>query len=484
MLLKNIGTGVLVVGMTIANWLGVVPSDYFTPVTQEVETRVVHEYIQQPAQQQILGGTFQTPEVKALFTTSLASKITSSATSMTLVSATDKDGTSLASSTYGFIIDEGTSVEEFVLADCTGTTCTNMTRGISVSTATTSVAALQFEHRRGASVKITTAPSVVFLMNVVKGRQNIENTLRYSTHPTFNNSTDIIDRQYADTLSFGAVPAASETASGFVELATGLETASSTSSGSLARLSIPASLATSTYNSATAGLKVVVTQNNGKIDTNFLDGVVLGSTNNTFTGTNAFSTSTNATTTIGAFPAWHIGKQTKTFTANGTFTVPSGITKVYVRMVGGGGGGGGGDTVIKGGGGGAGGYGEMMVDVSATTSVGITIGGGGAGASVGTGATGGTTYFSTFFNCTGGTGGAENIGSGGVGGTCNSDFLNIPGGKGLGGFGNSTSFAAVTAGGGGASAFGGEGAYGGGGGGAYGTGAGDNGTAGIVVITW
>ena len=64
-----------------------------------------------------LGASFQTPEVRALFETTLASAISSSATSFTLTSATDIDGTALASSTYAFIIDEGTSVEEFVLAD-------------------------------------------------------------------------------------------------------------------------------------------------------------------------------------------------------------------------------------------------------------------------------------------------------------------------------------------------------------------------------
>ncbi len=142
--------------------------------------------------QPILGGTFSTPEVRALFTTSLASKITSSATSMTLVSATDKDGNTLASSTYGFIIDEGTSVEEFVLADCTGTACTNLKRGISVATATTTVSALQFEHRRGASVKITTAPSLIFLMNVAKGKQNLENRLTYNTSLSIATSSNVL----------------------------------------------------------------------------------------------------------------------------------------------------------------------------------------------------------------------------------------------------------------------------------------------------
>jgi len=258
-LIKNIATGVLVTGMTIASWLGVVPSDYFVPEIREIETKVVHEYLPASTPEPTnLGGTFLTPEAKALFTTSLASKITSSATSMTLVSATDKDGTTLASSTYGFVIDEGTSVEEFVLADCTGTTCTNMTRGISVSTATTSVAALKFEHRRGASVKITTAPSLVFVMNVLKGRQNMENVLAYSSSVATTTIDDspqnLVNYDLLTYTAFSAAGAVDATASqkGLVELSTGLETASSTAAGSSGNLAIPASLATSTYNSATA----------------------------------------------------------------------------------------------------------------------------------------------------------------------------------------------------------------------------------------
>lgn len=139
-----------------------------------------------------VAGTFQTPDVRALFETSLASRITSTATSFTLTSATDKDGNSIASSTYGFIIDEGTSVEEFVLADCTGTTCTNATRGLSARTGTTTVAALEFAHNRGASVKITDAPSLIFAINVFKGRQNIENPLVYNSSVSISSTTDTL----------------------------------------------------------------------------------------------------------------------------------------------------------------------------------------------------------------------------------------------------------------------------------------------------
>lgn len=99
-----------------------------------------------------------TPKVIAFFETTLASAITSSATSFTLTSAEDKEGVSLAADTYGFVIDEGSSNEEIVIATCTGTACTSAKRGVSVSDGDTEVAALKKAHRRGASIKITDAP--------------------------------------------------------------------------------------------------------------------------------------------------------------------------------------------------------------------------------------------------------------------------------------------------------------------------------------
>jgi len=102
-----------------------------------------------------LGASEAIPTTIAFFETTLQDAISSTATSFTLTSATDKDGTVLASSTYAFVIDEGSSNEEIVIADCTATACTNAVRGVSVRTGNTSVAALKKAHRRGASVKIT-----------------------------------------------------------------------------------------------------------------------------------------------------------------------------------------------------------------------------------------------------------------------------------------------------------------------------------------
>lgn len=387
---STIKSGIIAAGIAVASLLG-----YVT------------------AQAPTLGSTYVTPDVRAVFSTTLASRISSTDTSMTLTSATDRDGNVLASSTYGFIIDEGTAVEEFVLADCTGTICTNMTRGLSVYTGTSTVPSLRFEHRRGASVKITDAPSLLFAINVLKGRQNIENPLRYDNIATTTlalNENNLASVAYANSLSFGAVAQASETAAGFSELATGIQAASSTSSGETgARLVIPASLATSTYNSATAPLKVVMTQNNGKIDNNFI-----------------------ATSTLFGFPISQIASSTvKTYTAtttahvaNYTYLKPSNLKYIIVKVQGPGGNGGGRNR--SSGGGGGGGYGEKIIPASAlSTSTPIVVGVGGISTA---------SSFGSFVTANAGSVGADGPhGAGGGGGSSSGGDINISGQNGQAG---------------------------------------------------
>jgi uncharacterized protein (DUF779 family) len=120
------------------------------------------------------------------------------------------------------------------------------------------------------------------------------------------------------------------------------------------------------------------------------------------------------------------GKQK--FTSNGTFTVPAGVTTVWVSGSGAGGGGGGGWSGYPAGGGG-GGAAVLAQPISVTPGQGITvtIGGGGPGSVGGTGTTGGTTSFGSLLSLAGGYGGAGRAGGTGAGGA--------PGGPG-GGYGS------------------------------------------------
>jgi hypothetical protein len=110
----------------------------------------------------------------------------------------------------------------------------------------------------------------------------------------------------------------------------------------------------------------------------------------------------NGTTWTSAAPAsQYAGPNFQAFTSSGTFTVPTGITRLTVYVWGGGGGGG----YITGADGGFG-IGQLT-GLTPGASITVTVGGGGAGGRLGiAGSTGGTSSFSTFVSCTGGGGGS------------------------------------------------------------------------------
>lgn len=441
---------------------------------------------QTQVEEPILGASQAIPTTIAFFETTLASAISSSATTFTLTSATDKDGTTLASSTYAFVIDEGSSNEEIVIADCTATACTNASRGVSVRTGNTEVTALKKAHRRGASVKITDAPILPLLTRISRGEEGLPSASYYNSTvstSSFSNDQQLVSKGYVDYLAFNGagVIDALETTKGVVELATTLEQASSTLSGSSGPLVLQAKNATSTYNSATAGLKVVVTQNNGKIDNNFI------ATSTLFAGGITLAT----TTTIGDLPVFHVGgRQVFTSTGTSTFSVPTGITKLRVQVVGGGNSGGscsaGASRSAAGGGGG--GYALEDIDVTGTSTIQVYVGSAGLWSTFGTN---GAYLYAT----PGSVGGAVG-GDGGSGGSGSGGDVNVTGqGGGAGASNNQMSGA------GGSSFLGGGapgratvgngatgGNYGGGGsGGACDAGSGSSGgggAQGVVIVQW
>ena len=179
----------------------------------------------------------------------MASSITGAATTATLATGTDKEGTSL-SGTYGFIVDEGSANEEFVQCSASGTALTSCSRGLSVTAPASASAALQKTHRRGASVKMTDWPILGTLQKLANGEFSFPNILTYGSPPTFTASNSIITKKYADDLSTAGAPDASLTAKGISELATVAQINAGTGMGdhTTARLFVnPSYLASSNY---------------------------------------------------------------------------------------------------------------------------------------------------------------------------------------------------------------------------------------------
>lgn len=147
------------------------------------------------------------PVVIANYQDSLASKMSSSASSFTLVNGYDGQSRSL-SGLYGFVIDEGSAVQEFVTANCTGTACTVATRGIDLVDGKTNVASLQQEHRRGATVKITDYPLLALLMRMLNGAESIPGVI-YSSSTTYvpPSAASFASKYYVDSVGAGGFTA-------------------------------------------------------------------------------------------------------------------------------------------------------------------------------------------------------------------------------------------------------------------------------------
>lgn len=202
------------------------------------------------------------------------------------------------------------------------------------------------------------------------------------------------------------------------------------------------------------------------------------------------------------------------YTSSDTFTAPTGVSRVYVTMVGGGGGGKGGSAASSSGGGGGSGASIVKTEINVTAGNGYTVTVGAAGSVVaGDGTDGGNSSFAgdnTTVTCnggskgttsTGGAGGTANAGTGGnnsgsTGGTGGTAPTTAGvaggngegGGSGKGGGGGAGSLfgkggAGATVGGGAGSAGTGFGSGGGGGESTNGT-FGGAGTAGAVLVEW
>jgi hypothetical protein len=198
--------------------------------------------------------------------------------------------------------------------------------------------------------------------------------------------------------------------------------------------------------------------------------IFVGSAANTYTrlpvGTDGFALKASSTATTGVVwaTAGTVAFQEQQFTASGTWTAPTGVTKAWVLVVGGGGGGAtcgivgtitGATAASSGGQGGA--QFVTQATVSPATAYTVTVGGGGAKSTAGT---------SSVFDIYTGSGG-------------NTGFVFVQNGA-AGGGGGGSSYGA------GGAPFGNGGANTGGGGGGCtnSNGSGTSGGSGIVIVRW
>lgn len=181
----------------------------------------------------------------ALFETALAAALSNNANSMTLLSGTLRDGTTL-NGNYCFTIDSGLSTTEYVCGVASGTAVTALVRGIG-SDGITSYGSLEFPHRYGADVKITDFPQLEQQTRLLNGTGSFPNVLQYSSSSvstsSFTQPWQIIDKAYADALAIAGAPNASVSVNGISQIATAQQLSDGTSLGSTgAALVSPSSL--------------------------------------------------------------------------------------------------------------------------------------------------------------------------------------------------------------------------------------------------
>ena len=206
------------------------------------------------------------PKLLANFTTSLASSISAAATTLTLSTSTDPDGSTL-SGLYELTIDEGTNTEEHFYVTMTGSSGSISRRGLSKVDAWTEQTANKFVHNRGASVKITDF-SLILISRLLGGTDTFNavdwlgvNSISGLATPLVGETTKAANVAYVNAVAIAGASDATTTQKGISELATDAELQAGTGTGSVGPL---VATGTSFTQTPTAN-KVPVANSSGKL---------------------------------------------------------------------------------------------------------------------------------------------------------------------------------------------------------------------------
>lgn len=529
--------GSAVVGALIA------VSGFLFPVSQVQSPTVVDPIV---VEQPSVGATL--PQATGLFQTTLQTGITSSATSMTLAANAVRGGGSISGYTC-FTVDEGSAQAEVICGTVSSTSVTSMLRGVSYADGVTEVTANKFAHRRGASIKITDFPILQILKAQNNGDTTLPNAIKYASGVAPSTADDLTDKGYVDGVAIAGGADASTTVKGISKMSTAPASATepiavgdndtrvSTQGENDAQVGNNTDIAVGTGNkfvtqtglqhgaelyAADAGSNDTYVITLSPIPTSYTNGMVVrfkANTINTGAATlnvnslgaitivKAVSTTLadgdiaanqfvtviyNGTNFVLQNPVANaFNTDVQTFTANGTWTKPSGAKSVKIQAWGAGGSGGGaGSGTGSAGGGGGGSFVEWLFnasDLSSTEAVVVGVGPAGgvgnANGAVGPNSTVGTTKVIAYG---GGGGSLANAGSGGAaggGGGISAVGVSVTN-TATGGAGGAPSGGAAGAvgtfgggGGGGNNTAGGLSVQGGGGGGGGGSGGGNGGTS-------
>ena len=144
----------------------------------------------------------------AQFETTLASGISKTSTTGVLLSNVtgDNDGATIPNGDYGVVIDERNSKREYAIITIAGFNFTFVKRGLSFIDGDTVKTGNQFDHRKGAVIKIVTHPLITLMVKAFNGELPFGGVPTLPTTRTISNPRSIVDKEYADSLVTSSIP--------------------------------------------------------------------------------------------------------------------------------------------------------------------------------------------------------------------------------------------------------------------------------------
>ena len=275
-----ISTGIAL-AISVGSWLGIYHQQ--TEWDKQVQDTIKNYTIQSQKDNKILGATL--PIAGSTYTLS-GSGISSSATSFTLSSFTiPQNGYEIQDSdisdTFYMTVEPGSKTRQEIIActtvaqNSTGTaTISGCSRGMSPISPYTASTTLQFAHSGGTQVILSDPPQLFEqYFTLDNDNQTISGVVNFSVNPiltTATSSLQAINKAYADALAIAGAPDSSASVKGIVEMASALETASSTNGtdGDTTAFLVP-STERFTAN-ATTTYAVPVSRSNGQLDENWI----------------------------------------------------------------------------------------------------------------------------------------------------------------------------------------------------------------------
>ena len=158
-------------------------------------------------------------KILADFDTQLATAASIGGTTATLVSATDDDGNTLPTGTYGLTIDAGNSSKEYIICTLTSTALTSI---LSITRQGVTSSGFARTHRRGAKVTVTDWAILSRMLNNLNGTTGFDSAVKlgYDADPSITSSdvTKFATVQFVIDTALASATDATETNKGVTKL--------------------------------------------------------------------------------------------------------------------------------------------------------------------------------------------------------------------------------------------------------------------------